>query len=122
MKKITFITFLFLICISQIISQERFEVRLVPTNTHDHPEVACFDTQFKNISSEDVVLGGQNYRLFFDALQLDFLEEEGIKSYLAETTYNEPDLNQSLQNIDARGYGSLQFSENLGFINYSIRA
>lgn len=102
-------------------SQEKFEIRLVPTNAGDDPGIVCFDTQFKNTSDQRIELAGQNYRLFYDALQLKYLDDRDVRSYLPASTYDEVDLNQALHNIDARGYGNLLFSQNLGFINYSIR-
>jgi len=121
MKSINLFVSLILVFSSFLNAQEDFEVRLVPTNNGDNPKVICFDTQFKNISEKDVKLSGQNYRLYYDALQLKFLKPL-LQSYLPENSYGNVDINQSLHNIDARGYGNLKFSQNLGFINYSIRS
>lgn len=120
MKTFSVLTAIMLFCVCISTAQEKFEIRLVPTNVSHASDVLCFDTQFKNISDMDVEFAGQNYRLFYDALQLKF-QKSAIKSHLPKETYGMIDLNQSLHNIDARGYGNLQFSQNLGFINYSLR-
>ena len=103
-----------------LFAQEKLEIRLVPTNVSESADVLCFDTQFKNISDHNIVLADQNYRMFYDALQLKLIDGR-MKSFLPKTSYEEIDLNQSLHNIDARGYGDLKFGQNLGFINYTIK-
>ena len=120
MKRIYLLLCIILCAISNILSQAKLELRLVPTNISESADVLCFDTQFKNISDTDINLAGQNYRLFYDALQLKF-KPSHLKSLLPSKTYGNIDMNQSLHNIDARGYGNLKFGQNLGFLNYSLR-
>ncbi|MEE9439775.1 MAG: hypothetical protein V3V14_12290 [Saprospiraceae bacterium] len=120
MKRIITITCIGVCTIFSLFSQEKVEIRLVPTNVNKSADVLCFDTQFKNISNIDIKLAGQNYRLFYDALQLKFVDND-LTSLLVSKTYDKIDLNQSLHNIDARGYGNLKFAQNLGFLNYSVR-
>ena len=120
MKTIRLFFLLNLVCSVFLFGQDKFEIRLVPTSVGNTSDILCFDTQFKNISNNKVDIGGQNYRIYYDALQLKF-NKNATKSYLPEQSYGSIDINQSLHNIDARGYGSLQFGQNLGFINYSLR-
>ena len=120
MKRISILLCFIMCTLVSLRSQEKLELRLVPTNVSESSEILCFDTQFKNISDKKIKLAGQNYRLFYDALQLKF-KGDNLKSLLPEQTYGSVDMNQSLHNIDARGYGNLKFGQNLGFLNYSIR-
>ncbi len=120
MKRISILLCFIMCTLVSLLSQEKLELRLVPTNVSESSEILCFDTQFKNISDKKIKLAGQNYRLFYDALQLKF-KGDNLKSLLPEQTYGSVDMNQSLHNIDARGYGNLKFGQNLGFLNYSIR-
>jgi len=111
-----------ILCASMIsYTQSKLEIRLVPTNSGNSAEILCFDTQFKNISEETIPLADQNYRLFYDSKRLE-LEDAKLKSFLPRSSYESLDINQTLHDIDARGYGDLKFSQNLGFINYSIKA
>ena len=120
MKRIYLLLCIIICATSKILSQAKLELRLVPTNISESADVLCFDTQFKNISDTDINLAGQNYRFFYDALQLKF-KPSHLKSLLPSKTYGNIDMNQSLHNIDARGYGNLKFGQNLGFLNYSLR-
>ena len=72
MKRISILLCFIMCTLVSLLSQEKLELRLVPTNVSESSEILCFDTQFKNISDKKIKLAGQNYRLFYDALQLKF--------------------------------------------------
>lgn len=120
MKYVFLFIFLCLLALQSISGQEKFEIRFVSTGVGIQSNTLCFDTQYKNISQTAITLGGQNYRIYYDALQLK-VSKETIKSLLSQWSYEAVDVNQTFHNIDARGYGDLSFSQNLAFINYSIR-
>lgn len=120
MKRIYNSLCLCIVVFSSLLSQDKVEIRLIQTNYGASQDITCFDTQIKNISNNELNLADQNYRIFYDALQLKSIDQK-IQCLLPKQTYAEVDLNQSLHNIDARGYGDLKFDQNLGFLNYSIR-
>ncbi|HLO53293.1 MAG TPA: hypothetical protein VK169_03340 [Saprospiraceae bacterium] len=67
-----------------------------------------------NQSNQDVILAGQNYRLYYNSNSARFTEN--VQFYLPKS-YTKLELVQHFFNQNATGYGELAFEENLGFIN-----
>ena len=75
----------------------------------------CYNINLTNLSSTDLTLAGQNYRLYYDASKA-FLIENSISSLLPKD-YTNLDLVQHFFDVDASGFGALPYDGHLGFIN-----
>ncbi len=82
-------------------------------------ESFCFEIQVKQEGTENMRLGTQNYRIFYDASQIRFLRQTAA-SLLDNGAHGEARIVQAVHNSDASGYGNLEFSNTLGFINLNI--
>ena len=74
----------------------------------------CYDVQIKSTSG-DWILGGQNYRLFYNSAMAEYA---GGSSKLSTATYDSFKLVQDVKHQAAGG--SLSFGNDLGFLNYGI--
>ena len=99
------------ICFAQSIT----DVRL--NSAHSVGELSCYDVQL-NYHGDEVSLASQNYRLFYDAMHLDF-EEEKSTMFLPSDQYTF-NVIQHNDGVDASGIGGLPFEEHLGFINATV--
>ncbi len=81
----------------------------------------CYDIQVRLTEPEyqQVALGSQNYRIYYDASVMRFLRER-TRSHLNGHGYMDVRVLQAIHNSNAAGYGNLDFGESLGFINMSI--
>ena len=75
---------------------------------------SCYDITVVNVNDVQVVLAGQNYRLYYDASSALF-QSKSLVSYLP-SPYSPLKVVQEAVG-DATGYGNLSFEKNLGFIN-----
>ena len=76
----------------------------------------CFDIEVKLNSDTPYYLGSQNFRFYYDASVMRFLRTR-TSSYLTSNAYREVNVLQAVHNSNASGFGNLDFSENLGFVN-----
>lgn len=74
----------------------------------------CYHISIQNLSSEDIKIAGQNYRLYYDANGSKFMEDQFV-SYLPDE-YTPLTVVQNVTG-DATGYGFLAFEKYLGFVN-----
>lgn len=79
----------------------------------------CINIQAKSTNGQLINLGTQNYRFYYDASQLRFLRNKS-KSVLPSDHYSDLKVVQAVHNSDASGYGNLEFSQTLGFVNMNI--
>lgn len=77
------------------------------------------NVQIKNSEASQMVLAGQNYRIYYNADALT-IDKKGSKSLLSTKQYSNLDFSQVLEHIDATGAGQLDFEENMGYANFSI--
>lgn len=85
----------------------------------DSEKQNCFSIEITNTGNEDVQLWGQNYRLYYNTSNVEFIEES-LESNLSIAYYSEAVLKQHIYDVDASGFGVLPFESNLGFINFYI--
>jgi|GEM_PF-3077112 len=78
----------------------------------------CYDIEV-TLQSGEGRLSSQNYRLYYDASALKF-DRRSALSALTTTTYNPLRVVQAMHNSNASGYGNLDFSGNIGYINMTI--
>lgn len=100
----------------EILPNKKYNIRIVPSDKETETSI-CYTVSLQSASPDAWRLGGQNYRIYFDASQLSF--QEG-SSFLLEN-YEDLKLIENIDLIDASGAtGCLPFATNLGFLNYSI--
>ncbi len=95
----------------------QYGIQLSLNNLDCQTNTACYDVQLSSTDGNSWALGGQNYRLYYDATLGDY--QSGI-SLLGTTDYNGYTLIQDIPNSDASGTGNLAFESNLSFLNYTI--
>ena len=77
----------------------------------------CFEIQLVNEQDEALSLLGQNYRLYYNSNEAQFIETS-LTSYLS-SSYQDLKIVEHHHDIDAEGFGTLSFDDHLGFINIS---
>ncbi len=79
----------------------------------------CFEIQLVNEQDEALSLLGQNYRLYYNSNEAQFIETS-LTSYL-NSSYQDLKIVEHHHDIDAEGFETLSFDD-LGFINtkYSL--
>jgi len=75
----------------------------------------CFQVVLTNKGKKDLTLAGQNYRLYYDS-ETAMLSEASLKSLLP-AQYTSLNLVQHFFDVDASGFGVLQYDAHLGFVN-----
>jgi Secretion system C-terminal sorting domain len=75
----------------------------------------CYHIVLANQGKSDILLAGQNYRLYYDS-EISMLSEASLKTLLPEQ-YTSMDLVQHYFDVDASGFGVLPYDAHLGFIN-----
>lgn len=94
------------------------DIRFAP-NTYDNSTNTLYvDIQLRTQANQ-LVLAGQNYRIYYDASVLS-LNDSQSKLLLPTENYSDVTFHTVKEGIDARGAGSLDFDKNLGFANFSI--
>lgn len=100
-----FSIFLFsLLITSGILAQKPVDLKLQPSNSID--QASCFDILLRSPAGHDIDLAGQNYRLFYNADRMSFLDDR-ISHNLDPMTYSKVDI---LKTED----------HNVGFVSISI--
>lgn len=116
LKSILILLFFTLISTLGDAQDTKASILLAPTDSNEK-KVQCFDIRI--MINNDGYLGTQNYRLYYDASQMRYLRDRS-NSKLTETGYSDLMTNQVVHNANAYGYGNLEYSATLGFINVSI--
>jgi len=75
----------------------------------------CYHVVLANQGKKDILLAGQNYRLYYDS-ETAMLSEGSLKTLLP-TQYTSMNLVQHYFDVDASGFGVLPYDAHLGFIN-----
>jgi|GEM_PF-1859196 len=92
------------VCTSTLCAQRQVDLMLSPSASVEGAR--CFDIQLRSPHGHDIDVAGQNYRLFFNADKLDFIEDM-ISHDLDPETYSRIDL---ISTED----------QNIGFLSLSI--
>lgn len=99
-------------------AQKYYDIQLNAISQNIETE-ACYDVQLRSSDLSQINLGGQNYRLYYDASVLS-LDEEKSMSFLPDEDYTPLMLKDDIQGADANGVGSLPYESSLGFVNFGI--
>ena len=94
MKSVSTFIVLFLACTLGF-SQNSADLRLNQVDKKNNLE--CFDIELKSPHGKKINLGGQNYRLFYDASRLAF-KSDRLHSYLSQEAYTDVDILETQQN------------------------
>lgn len=111
------LTVLFTTAIVTFAQAQKASIALVKSDNQDYQGI-CYDIEV-TLHEGEGRLSAQNYRLYYDASALRFDRRSAI-SQLTTTTYNPMRVVQSMHNSNASGFGNLEFSSNLGYINMTI--
>ena len=104
--------------ISAVSLNSQTDLRLQINQGNQLEDQQCVNLSITNWSDDQVNLSSQNYRMYYSADNLKLMEQS-LKSSLQEDLY-QLKLVQHVDGVDASGRGSLEFENNLGFINFSI--
>lgn len=99
-------------------AQKYYDIQLNSISQNIETQV-CYDVQLRSSDLSQINLGGQNYRLYYDASVLS-LDEEKSTSLLPDEDYTPLMLKDDIQGADANGVGDLPYESNLGFLNFGI--
>jgi len=99
-----------------IFAQKNYDIRLQLKSADCDAKKACYNVQIRSSNGSTWELGGQNYRLYYDASLANF---DSGSSQLGGA-YQPFDLVQNLHGLNATGYGGLNFESTLGFLNFSV--
>lgn len=97
-------------------AESSYDIRLHMTSTSTSQ--SCYQIQLKSNNYESWKLSGQNYRLYFDADQVQYLPSNSTS--LLPSQYTEYTDVSYFNGVNATGYGLLPYESNLGFINSYI--
>ena len=81
----TYILFICLLAFASATSQNRVDIRFAPSLLSE--DKSCFDLELKAIQSGEIMLAGQNYRIFYNPNKLKFLPEE-LTTYGSREVYS----------------------------------
>ncbi len=99
-------------------AQNQFDVRFNLTDINCETGVACYDIQVSSVSSTAFVLGGQNYRIYYDNSKANYISGSSSLPSPAFTDYT---VIQDIGPSDASGFSNnLGFESTLGFLNFTI--
>lgn len=99
-------------------AQKYYDIQLTSISQNIQTEI-CYDVQLRSAELSEINLGGQNYRLYYDASVLSVDEEKSV-SLLPLQDYTPLMLNENIYNVDANGVGDLPYESTLGFLNFAI--
>ncbi len=102
-----------LLFISSLLLGNNIEVRFASQPFPSTDRIAV-SVEVRNTTNSEVVLADQNYRLYYDADDLEFDEANSV-SKLPSNTYSEIDLYEHIAELK-----SLTSNGEMGFINFSI--
>lgn len=78
----------------------------------------CYTILMTN-DGEDLVLEGQNYRLYYNAAAAT-IDPATVTSLLPADLYADLVVKQDISHVDASGFGTLAFERDLGLLNFHI--
>ncbi len=105
-----------MVCI-KLQAQAKYDIKLSAQYHQVEASNICFEVQLRSADAENWELAGQNYRLFYDASQAEFISGKSLLG----NKYQAFKLVQDAQHIDASEVGgNLAFEKDLGFLNYAI--
>lgn len=94
-----------------------FGIRLNLNSVDCEQKQVCYTVELQSTSGSNLNLAGQNYRLFYDTELASF--QSGTS--LLPSNYQDFTLIQNIQNVNAALISdSLDFDEDLGFLNFAI--
>ncbi|MEZ4910143.1 MAG: hypothetical protein R2774_04700 [Saprospiraceae bacterium] len=82
-------------------------------------KIVCYNLGIINLDDSEINLAGQNFRIFYDTGELTF-NVDSTMSLLPLGSYTPLVYVNILENVDASGKGSLNFEDDLGFLNFYI--
>lgn len=88
---------------SPILAQKPIDLKI--THNQNRGATSCYDISLKSSEKRQILLAGQNYRLFYDAKKLNFIEEDSY-SLLDPRSYSVLDI----LNTETQGIGFLSLS------------
>ncbi len=106
-----------LLCLSAFLFGQ-VQVNLIPLE-YEKYDKQCVSIDLNNLEDSDVILYGQNYRIYYDASILE-LDPSSVVSFLPSDSYSEAVIKQDVSHVDAAGFGTLPFESDLGFVNFYI--
>jgi hypothetical protein len=122
MKSTKYIYLLLLFGLLQqtVIAQNLYDIKLKYQQL-DNPEIVCYEIQLRSPAAETYYLGGQNYRLYYNADSLIF-NENSSQSLLPNSTYSAFILNENIinSNIEIGAIEDVLGNGTIGFLNFSV--
>ncbi len=116
-NSIVIMLLLWLVITLNLKAQNTYDIQLAFSHYDTLTRKAHYDVQLRSGTDTAWGLAGQNYRLYYDATEAQFVE--GVSKLPA--VYQQFNLVQHASNVDASAVnGAIPFAENLGFINFSI--
>ncbi len=115
----TFLTVTFIISAILSLQAQTQDISVSLTALDASGDETCFAIDIQNMGSEPYALAGQNYRLYYDASTARFLRHQ-LSTSLPSEAYSEMTVIQSSHDVNASGYGNLEFDKHLGFVNLAI--
>ena len=105
---------------SHVDAQNKVSVSFEKKSIDYQNKIICYDLLLTNTGNADWNLSGQNYRLYYNSLDISIIPDSLI-SYLDMSDYSGLVVVQSLEDLDA-GFvdGNLPYEDNLGFLNCFI--
>lgn len=71
--------------ISGLLGQNLVDIRFAPVK---HDRLSCYDLEVRAVDREEILLAGQNYRIFYNPSTLSFLKNK-VDSYSPRETYDD---------------------------------
>jgi len=105
-------------CQLVIFAQNHYKIRLDERASNTTSQ-SCFAIQLSTADGQDLNLAGQNYRLYYDAEQLE-LKESNVEYLLSDELYHNFTIKNYVSTTDATGVGYLPFNQKIGFLNLSV--
>jgi uncharacterized repeat protein (TIGR01451 family) len=115
MRKFYF-SFLFLL-FGVFVSAQNFNIRFSLESVDCQDNIVCYSVQLQPEGASSFNLAGQNYRIYWNALNATFVSGSSV---LPVSTYSDYTQVGLIENFDATGFGPLSFEANLSFLNYFI--
>ena len=100
---------------------QQFDIRMVLDGIDCDTRQACYMVQLRSSDGQAWNLGGQNYRLFYDASMGSYIAGSA-ESQLNVSQYSNVLVTNANPGVDASSFGNgiLPFDMTLGFLNYQI--
>ena len=108
----------YLLFISGVQANNAIDIRFSEPIIDQNTQTAYVNIQLKS-TDDQLVLAGQNYRIFYNTDVLS-LNEELSNTNLPEGKYTDMIFTNTVEQVKAAGAGDLNFDDNMGFSNFSI--